>query len=382
MSMKHSVDEIKTAVDTMLADSNAELDRIESSIIDEISKEEKKTEEHITWLNKLMEDYISNISSCKPSEVITFNEDDEENILVQIPDIIDPVVPEFKKGRIIKEEIKKLFGSISFCTLSERKMPKENDKINLKSLTSVTSKPTQQQSMKIPFSLKKLQGVDLSFRNRVRHLSPLSSGKFWASDSYGHLFQFDLKGNIFKKLNIGGQDRGFHTVTKDDDLLYTDYNMKAIYKMNSDLTLNDLFITTGDWEPWSVYCSLKSGDILVGMTKDSKWKITRYSNEGVKLHDIRRHDNGKELYSSIGNITENINGDVCTIDYVACKLVVVTRSGDYRFHYAGFISHSSLPSGICTDILGNILHSVVIDFPFDIPAKFAAQLRLKKGGGA
>ncbi|XP_062608947.1 uncharacterized protein LOC134270714 [Saccostrea cucullata] len=85
-------------------------------------------------------------------------------------------------------------------------------------------------------------------------------------------------------------------------------------------------------------------------------KITRYKREGRKLLDIQWDEKGQSLYQSIRYITENINGDICTSDYNASKVVVVTASGEYRFSYSGHHSQSGFcPYGICTDVLGHIL---------------------------
>ncbi|XP_061177424.1 uncharacterized protein LOC133186205 [Saccostrea echinata] len=92
------------------------------------------------------------------------------------------------------------------------------------------------------------------------------------------------------------------------------------------------------------------------MKKNKEWKITRYNRGGKKLLDFQKNDKEKDLYSSVKYITENINGDICTTDFDASKILVVTSSGQYRFSYSGssndYVFH---PCGICTDVLGNIL---------------------------
>ncbi|XP_062611065.1 uncharacterized protein LOC134272905 isoform X2 [Saccostrea cucullata] len=92
------------------------------------------------------------------------------------------------------------------------------------------------------------------------------------------------------------------------------------------------------------------------MNKDKESNVTRYSKEWKKLQVIQRGDQGNNLYKSITYITENINGDICTSDSNANKVVVVTASGEYRFSYSGHHSQSGFrPTGVCKDKLGQIL---------------------------
>lgn len=64
----------------------------------------------------------------------------------------------------------------------------------------------------------------------------------------------------------------------------------------------------------------------------------------------------KDLYKSIDCITESINDDISVSDALSYSVVVVTRSGRYRFSYFGQKSQGTFnPCGICTDILEQIL---------------------------
>ncbi|XP_062570313.1 uncharacterized protein LOC134232383 [Saccostrea cucullata] len=204
--------------------------------------------------------------------------------------------------------------------------------------------------------LIKTQTIRIPGLNGLSHLSPaVPSGMYWASGDDKYVIQFDLQGNILQKVKTGNQMKGYHSITKEDNLIYTDYKEKAIYKINMDMTTTTL-ITSEDWEPWSIFSSPINGNILVGMKKEKKWKIARYTSDGIKLQDIQKNVNGEDLYSSVSFITENINGDICTSDYIGEKVQVVTGSGEYLFSYSGSDEMSGFsPSGICTDVLGNIL---------------------------
>ena len=92
----------------------------------------------------------------------------------------------------------------------------------------------------------------------------------------------------------------------------------------------------------------------MGMYKDEEAKVTRYNKAGSEIQNIQMDKQGKELYSYPFHITENINGDICTSDFINDKVVVVNKSGQHRFSYTGKRSEF-FPCGICTDVLGHIL---------------------------
>ena len=152
---------------------------------------------------------------------------------------------------------------------------------------------------------------------------------------------------------------------KGTDLIFTDGD--EIFRLTPDHKITE-FITTEDWTPIGLHASRINGDILVGMYRDREAKVTRYSKTGKELQSIQRDDQGLVPYDYPSYITENINGDICTSDIGKCAVVVVTKSGQYRFSYLGLLGFSTQfsPSGICTDIHGNILvcdmigHSVKI----------------------
>uniref|UniRef100_K1QJY8 Uncharacterized protein n=1 Tax=Magallana gigas TaxID=29159 RepID=K1QJY8_MAGGI len=150
---------------------------------------------------------------------------------------------------------------------------------------------------------------------------------------------------------------GFETVTLEGDLIYAERFEQVISKITLDNTTTEL-IKTGDWEPISVHSSRINGDILVGMVKDGKAKVTRYDKTGTEIQNIQWDNEGQELYSKPLYITENINSDICTSDFDKSAVVVVDKSGQHRFTYTDQGSEF-LPYGIDTDILGHIL---VCDF--------------------
>jgi tripartite motif-containing protein 2/3 len=178
------------------------------------------------------------------------------------------------------------------------------------------------------------------------------SGRLWASDNEGNLVHTDLQGNQLQKIQTSGGD-GYHTVTQDGELIFTDSENKVIKKITQGNKITE-FIKTEGWAQCSIYSSHINGDILVGMGKFREAKFMRYNKTGQELQNILKDNKGQGLYRTPYYITENINGDVCVSDYYKHAVVVVNKSGHHRFSYTGQGSWF-YPLGICTDVLGHIL---------------------------
>lgn len=176
----------------------------------------------------------------------------------------------------------------------------------------------------------------------------------WVNDKFGNLVQTDLQGNLLQKIQTNGR-YGYHTLTQDGDLIFTDNTKKVINKVTISKNITK-FIPTGDWEPISIFSSNINGDILVGMVTHGKAEVTRYNMTGKELQNIHWDKRGEKLYSYPHYITENINEDICVSDYNKHAVVVVNKLGKHRFSYTGQ-KLRCCPYGISTDVLGHILVS-------------------------
>ncbi|XP_061171073.1 uncharacterized protein LOC133180616 [Saccostrea echinata] len=326
VSMKKRADELKEVVDSIINHNNKNLDEIENFVINDMVKQQKETEDYITYLEKMTSDYERKMSSINPTELISFHKDISLASLKML-NKAKSKLPIFTLGTLNKDEIAKQLGKIEI-DLSGR--------FKLSSVTKVN---------------------EVTCRgHKTFHLSLLHPQKIWASDSLGYLIQYDMVGNILQKISTSMREKqGNHTVTKEGELLYTDIDKNTVYRVTSDMSINKL-VETGSWVPGAIYSSPINGHILVGMGTKSDNKVTRYNREGRKLQDIQWDEEGQTLYQSVNFITENNNGDICTSDSRAKKVVVVTKLGEYRFSYSGNESqYRFCPYGICTDVLGHIL---------------------------
>ncbi|XP_062608952.1 uncharacterized protein LOC134270722 [Saccostrea cucullata] len=323
-SMKKRADEMKDIVDNILTDNNKILDEIENSVLNIMVEHQKEIEDYIKYLEKMIVDYESKMSSINPTELIKFHLD-ISLATVKMPNKAKPELPIFTVGTLNKKEISKQFGGIEL---------ESSAKFQLSSVTKES---------------------EIAIQGHAYHLSPLALDKFWASDVSGYLIQYE--GNVSSN-NIHISSRYFqgnHSVTTQGELLCTDNSANTVYRVTNDMSINKL-IETGKWIPGAIYSSLINEHILVGMEKNKFMRITRYSREGKKLQDIQWDDKGQNLYQSIYYLTENINCDIWTSDLDAAKVVVVTATGEYRFSYSGHHSQSGFhPYGICANVLGHVL---------------------------
>ena len=348
-SMKAEAKSLKILVDEVTTENIKHTCTVETALLKMLKSQETTYDDYIAYLGNMsdkFQDYLS-LSSQKLLFSETFK-------VQSIPDTFKPVSPVFINGRFNKDDIIKLLGRVKVQnTEPERRKIQpmkevatyrtftEKENSDMKKTLSLSSSVTYVRKYTVP-------GVDSAC-----HASVDNSGRLWVSDWKGNLVQTDLQGNLLQKIQTSNGSTGYHTVTQDMDLIYTDRDNKKVYRITPNRKIIE-FIKTGDWRPLSIHSSCINGDILVGMMKDKEAKVTKYNKMGEEIQNIQKDNQGKELYSDPHYITENINGDICTSDYRKRAVVVVNKSGQYRFSYKGQGS-GLCPCGICSDVLGHIL---------------------------
>ncbi|XP_062577462.1 uncharacterized protein LOC134239297 [Saccostrea cucullata] len=368
-SMKTEGETLKSLVDTVISENMKQLDQIEQSLLEDLNTQDKTIDNYITYLNNLVEEIQRCLSSTETQKLMS----EKKPKIRSIPETTKPVTPGFTAGQYSKSDVTKLLGKIHVPNIKAEKREIKP----IESVYNIAMKPTHKQMKEDKKKSDKKQTISLSASvtmvrefnvpgvKNVYHVSLDQSDRLWISDNEGNLVQTDLQGNVIQKIKTS-DGRGYHTVTQDRDLIFTDKDKNVIDRITQDNNITE-FIKTGDWSPLSIHSSHINGDLLVGMLKltetkglfkmrknKEESKVTRYNKTGKELQNIQRDNKGQELYSTLPHyITENINGDICTSDYYK-GVVVVNKSGQHRFSYtgqgSGFLSY-----GICTDVLGHIL---------------------------
>ncbi|XP_062573894.1 uncharacterized protein LOC134235764 [Saccostrea cucullata] len=355
-SMKAEAESLKSLVDKVQTENMKELDQIEHSLLEDLKTQGKTFDEYIIHLNNLIKEFQDFLSSPDPTKLtLTLSLVDMK--IQPIPETTKPVTPVFTAAQYGKEDVAKLLGKIN---IPKTKPKTRKIKPMEVSSTLTPKKPTSKQlksdkekkTLSLSSSVTKVRKFKVPDVYNVCHMSLDQSGRLWVSDNAGNLVQTDLQGNQLQKIETS-DGYGYHTVTQDGDLIFTDKYDDVINRITQDNNITE-FIKTGDWIPISIHSSHINGDLLVGMETDREAKVIRYNKIGKELQNIQRDNKGQELYSNQQYITENINGDICTSDIDKKAVVVVNKSGQHRFSYTDQES-GFYPYGICTDVLGHIL---------------------------
>nr|XP_034305774.1 uncharacterized protein LOC105326173 [Crassostrea gigas] len=357
-SMKAEAEAVKKLVDTVTSDKIKQCDKMEQSLLETLYGQNQNIDDYINYLNDLIKTFYGYLSPSNIEE-LTFALNSENLIIRPIPETSKPVLPVFTAGQYSKEDVAKLLGTITVPNIKPENRiikPMETVPTQLKSTGKQRKQDREKsdvkQTLSLSSSVTKVREYTVPGVCNVYHISLGKSGRLLFSDFYGNLVQTDLQGNLLQKIQTSGEDEGYHTVTQDGDLIYTE-RVNKVNRITPGKTITG-FIETGDWRPISVHSSHINGDILVGMRKDYEGKITRYNKTGTGIQNIQRNNKGQGLYKGPHYITENINGDVCVSDYNKDAVVVVDKSGQHRFSYTGQ-GLGFTPYGICTDVLGHIL---------------------------
>ncbi|XP_022345841.2 uncharacterized protein LOC111138260 [Crassostrea virginica] len=325
---------------------------MEKSLLKLLKSEETTYDDYIAYLWKMSDEFQEYLSIT--NQKLLFK---SKTLKIQpIPETTKPVQPVFNAGQFNKDDVAKILGKVNVPNTDPEKrkiQPMEPVTTHMKStekkLEQSKEKSNVKQTQSLSSSVTKVRDFSVPGVREAYHVSVDKSGRLWVNDRSGNLVQTDLQGNQLQKIQTSGRVAGYHTATQDGDLIYTDGGKKVIYRITPDQQITE-FIKTRNRIPFSVHSSHINGDILVGMID----KVTRYSKTGKEIQNIQRDNQGQGLYSAPHNITENINGDICTSDIVKHAVVVVNKSGQHRFSYTGQGSGFD-PYGICTDVLGHIL---------------------------
>nr|XP_034312120.1 uncharacterized protein LOC105345229 [Crassostrea gigas] len=367
---------LKRLVDTVTSDNIEQVNKMEESLMEELQSQDKTYQFYTSYLEDLVKEYDGYLSSAELHNNPIIFSLSGHNKIRPIPETTKPVPPVFTAGQYSKEDVTKLLGKVNVPDTK----PEYRKIKSMENASTQYNKPDgyflylmiffllyfifipdldidhlgkqRNPTLSLSSSVFKVMEYTVPGVYNVLHISLGKAGNFWVSDDHGNLVQTDRMGNqLQQKMTSGGY--GFYTVTEEGDLIHTDANNRAINRITQDKTITTFF-KTGDWEPISIHSSHINGDILVGMVKDEKAKVTRYNKKGEEIQNIQRDKDGKELYDYPHYITENINGDICTSDYNKQAVVVVDKSGQYRFSYKSQAT-AFRPYGICTDLLGHII---------------------------
>ncbi|XP_056022364.1 E3 ubiquitin-protein ligase TRIM71-like [Ostrea edulis] len=356
--------DLSTAITKHGEDWHREIDKLVQKLKAEV--EEMKTtqlhtlQKHLDEVNKKMSDINDeinsidvNLDSNNMSDVFSATSTVEE--YKKLPQKILPSLPKFTPGRIQREELCKLFG-----TLSSISVQSEEHGYSIKTTQKspeAASSPVIKQLLDEP---QTVTTIHTGYEN-LYNVACLSDEEIWTCDNSRTMKLFSInQGSQLKSITTKSQNAPWDiAVTNSGDLVYTDYWDRTVNIVKNEEI--QTVIRLQKWRPRGV-CSTSSDDLLVIMNSDdvTQSKVVRYSGSTEK-QSIQFDDQGRPLYSSGGYyryITENRNLDVCVADY-RVKVVVVNQVGKLRFRYTGHTpapkNKQFSPLGITTDSQSHIL---------------------------
>ncbi|XP_056005837.1 tripartite motif-containing protein 2-like [Ostrea edulis] len=266
----------------------------------------------------------------------------------RLPPKVQVTLPSLSAQKINTEQLREMFGSLSPLSINT-----EEQGYIMKSAEAVSSPPVKP----LLNEPRVTAAIDTGYEYILYGVSCVREEQVWTCGSNAIMKLLNLQSKLLTSIQTkSGNKPGDIAVTRDGDLVYTDYSDKTINRVKNKKI--QTVITLQGWRPRGV-CRTASDDLLVTMISDDnkQSKVVRYSGSTEK-QSIQFDDQGRPLYSSARRISENRNLDICVVDWGVDAVVVVNQSGKLRFRYTGHPSNtkqSFTPVGITTDSQSHIL---------------------------
>lgn len=193
----------------------------------------------------------------------------------------------------------------------------------------------------------------------LRRVRCIGNEQAWLSGSaHGTLTRMNMSGQVLETVTVThGYAPKDMAIMADQQLIYCDVGNLSINAVKNG---NSKVISRfNKWLPTSICTTSKAGSLLVGMiSKDQRsGRVVRYVGSKAK-QKMQFDEKHQDLFKKPSSVAENINENVCVIDSSAPCLVVLGRSGLFRFRYNGSErtrTYSFYPSGLATDSMGQII---------------------------
>ncbi|XP_055999048.1 E3 ubiquitin-protein ligase Midline-1-like [Ostrea edulis] len=315
--------------------------------LDALNKNTEEITQKMAELKQIMSDLKSILKSNDVSLTSTYKSRNSQ--FRTLPPKVRVTLPSFSPQKINKDQLNEMFGSLSPLSINTE----HGD--TMKSAEAVSSPPVKP----LLDEPRVTATIDTGY-SRLYSVSCLSEDQVWTGGNNDTMKLLNLQSKLLTSIqNKSGRIPTDIAVTRDGDLVYTDYKTKTINLIKNKQI--QTVITLQGWRPRYVCCTA-GNDLLVTMISDDRKqsKVVRYSGSTEK-QSIQFDDQGRPLYSSDTfpkYLSENKNLDICVADCRASAVVVVNQSGKLRFRYTGHPSNtkqSFIPFGITTDSQSHIL---------------------------
>ncbi|XP_056004055.1 uncharacterized protein LOC130049881 [Ostrea edulis] len=307
-----------------------------------LNKNTEEITQKMAELKQIISDLKSILKSNDVSLTSTYKSRNSE--FRTLPPKVRATLPSFTSQKINKDQLNEMFGSLSPLSINTE----HGD--TMKSAEAVSSPPVKP----LLDEPRVTATIDTGY-DYLPSVSCLSEDQVWTRGENETMKLLNLQSKLLTSIKTkSGRASQDIAVTRDGDLVYTDYSTVNLIKNKQIQTV----IRLQGWRPLFVCCTA-GNDLLVTMYSDDRkqYKVVRYSGSTEK-QSIQFDDQGRPLYSDVGYISENRNLDICVADREASAVVVVNQSGKLRFRYTGHPSNTEQsfdPVGITTDSQSHIL---------------------------
>ncbi|XP_061183324.1 uncharacterized protein LOC133191593 [Saccostrea echinata] len=244
---------------------------------------------------------------------------DEYKTIPQIPDL---PFPSLQTNTVQGREISIELGEYK-TTLTQTSLSSLTDEISFSTVKELLEEA------------RVIANIQTNVKNLFK-VACVGSNKAWVSGKDKMLTCIDLHGAVQDTVT---STREFFpndiTVNTHGDVMYSDGHNTTVNIVRGGKT-ETLITTPMGWHPTGL-CFNRSGEILVGMctTDYNQFKIVRYQGQRV-IQVINKDEHGDQIYQGgkyVIYVVENNNGDIVASDLNARALVVVDRTGKFRFRY-------------------------------------------------
>ncbi|XP_062569592.1 E3 ubiquitin-protein ligase TRIM71-like [Saccostrea cucullata] len=346
--MKNQAQEFIDLIRGILKEALCESKKDEQKNLKEISEYKADAERFEENLDRLIGKFETLTESIHPADLLLYRKQNPEAFKqLKLPSKIDVVMPSFTVGLIDKFQNKYQFGNF----ITGRVRFQTSRDISLQLSDATCSAGSKQPFKKVLGYARKICEKNTG-RSELYHVSCLDD-KAYISGRGCNISLIDKLGTLLDTfIPIYHEPSGL-AVMPDGSLIYSDYKDSAIYRQSLDKQKTKL--TSTGHRPRGLCCT-RSGDILVTMYK----RVERYSSSGRKIQVFEMNLIREGLSINPCFVSENINGDICISDWSINdgKVVVLNKSGNFRFIYDGKVRESKdefKPIGVATDSLGHIL---------------------------
>ncbi|XP_062581589.1 uncharacterized protein LOC134243346 [Saccostrea cucullata] len=230
-----------------------------------------------------------------------------------LPPKINVLLPNFSPQQINREQIHRMFGSLSALSITTNKHGytlKTQEAISCPPVKPMLNEPELITTINTEYDV-------------LYSITCLSDEEIWTRGHDKIIKLYNLQGKPLKSIQTkSGNIPHDIAVTRSGDLVCTDPSMGTV-NIVKNKQIQEV-ITLQGWKPYYV-CSTFSGDLLVTMESDDnkQSKVVRYSGF-IQKQTIQFDSESRPLYSSsiFKYISENTNFDICVADCGASAVVV------------------------------------------------------------